>query len=153
MTIPERFQKIMDTEGLSPAQFADEIGVQRSSLSHILSGRNNPGFDYLTKILKRFDKLDANWLMTGSGDMYRQGKESHSVTHNQLFDIDEQTDKMNGIDMVKSEEQAPYGKPVDSVKPELKDEPVKSTGIQSKKIVKMVEFFSNETFRIYYPAE
>ena len=41
----ERIQQIMQREGLSPSRFAEEIGIQRSAMSHIISGRNNPSLD------------------------------------------------------------------------------------------------------------
>lgn len=62
----------MDREGISPTRFAEIVGVQRSSVSHILSGRNNPSLDFIQKILTAFPKLNSNWLITGKGDVYRQ---------------------------------------------------------------------------------
>lgn len=66
----ERLLKLLDTEQLSPSKFADIIGVQRSSVSHILSGRNKPSFDFMQKTLKAFPLLNADWLIIGEGDMY-----------------------------------------------------------------------------------
>jgi transcriptional regulator with XRE-family HTH domain len=60
----------MKSLGLNPTQFADEIGVQRSSISHILSGRNNPSLDLVTKILNRFKDVDSNWLILGKGSLF-----------------------------------------------------------------------------------
>ena len=67
----DQLEKLMKAEGLSPAKFADEIGVQRSSISHILSGRNKPSFDFITKILDRFQGINAEWLLTGKGNMIK----------------------------------------------------------------------------------
>jgi len=67
----DRLQKLMDAEGLNPARFADEIGVQRSSISHILSGRNKPSYDFIIKILHRFKGINADWLLTGQGNMIK----------------------------------------------------------------------------------
>lgn len=67
----EQLHKLMEAEGLSPARFADEIGVQRSSISHILSGRNKPSYDFLMKILERFKGINAEWLLTGKGNMIK----------------------------------------------------------------------------------
>jgi len=50
---------------LSPSEFADRIGVQRSSVSHVMAGRNKPGIDFLEKILNAFPEVDVNWLITG----------------------------------------------------------------------------------------
>ena len=67
----EQIKKLMEAEGLSPAKFADEIGVQRSSISHIISGRNKPSYDFILKILKRFSGLNTEWLLTGKGSMIK----------------------------------------------------------------------------------
>jgi len=66
----DRLLKLLDTEQLSSSKFADVIGVQRSSVSHILTGRNKPSFDFLQKTLKAFPMLNADWLILGEGDMY-----------------------------------------------------------------------------------
>jgi transcriptional regulator with XRE-family HTH domain len=70
IVMEDRLLKLLDTEQLSSAKFADAIGVQRSSVSHILSGRNKPSFDFLQKTLKAFPMLNAEWLILGEGDMY-----------------------------------------------------------------------------------
>src|SRR4028119_2173636 len=51
------------SKNLSPSKFADEIGVQRSSISHILSGRNKPSLDIVQKIIRRFPELGTDWLV------------------------------------------------------------------------------------------
>ena len=66
-----RILLILKTQNLSSSQFADEIGVQRSSISHILSGRNNPSLEFVMKILKRFPDINSDWLIFGKGSMYK----------------------------------------------------------------------------------
>ncbi len=66
-----RILKILKEENLTASQFADLIDVQRSSMSHILSGRNNPSLDFVNKILKAFPLIDTDWLMSGTGSMYK----------------------------------------------------------------------------------
>ena len=76
----ERLLQLLDLEHLTPSKFADLIGVQRSSVSHILSDRNKPSFDFLQKTLKTFPGLKADWLMLGEGPMYDQmGRESGNL--------------------------------------------------------------------------
>ena len=58
-------------EGLSPSQFADKLGVQRSGVSHLLSGRNKPSFEFINKMLVAFPKINPDWLITGNGKAYR----------------------------------------------------------------------------------
>jgi len=56
----------MKLNNLSASAFADEIGVQRSSISHILSERNKPSLELLQKVLVRYPKISADWLITGN---------------------------------------------------------------------------------------
>jgi transcriptional regulator with XRE-family HTH domain len=77
----DQIQEILRREDLTSSQFADKIGVQRSSVSHVLSGRNKPGFDFIHKILDAFPGISAEWLITGFGDMYKQRR-----TPGALFD-------------------------------------------------------------------
>ncbi len=71
----------MDREGLTPSKFAESIGIQRSAMSHIISGRNNPSLDVLIKILERYTYIDSDWLLFGKGEMERK----HSSTQPDLF--------------------------------------------------------------------
>ena len=63
--IIERIKRIISDSGLSNSSFADKIGVPRSSISHILSGRNNPSLDLIIKILQNFDDINADFLLKG----------------------------------------------------------------------------------------
>lgn len=63
--IISRIRKIISDNNLSYSSFADRIGVARSSISHILSGRNNPSLDIIIKILQSFDEINADFLLTG----------------------------------------------------------------------------------------
>ena len=64
-----RIQQIIDYFQFSSNTFANEIGVNRSTISHILSGRNKPSIEVLQKILSRFNELSATWLLIGQGRM------------------------------------------------------------------------------------
>jgi transcriptional regulator with XRE-family HTH domain len=68
----DRIHLILKTKNISASKFADEIGVQRSAISHILSGRNNPSLDFIQKILMRFPDINSDWILTGKGSMYTQ---------------------------------------------------------------------------------
>lgn len=64
----ERIELLMKCYNLTPSQFADRTGIQRASVSHIISGRNKPSLEVLQKIFEAFPELDIKWLMTGQGD-------------------------------------------------------------------------------------
>lgn len=65
----ERIEEILRHFNISSAQFADIIDVQRSSISHIMSGRNKPSFDFIHKILLKYPLINADWLITGRGNL------------------------------------------------------------------------------------
>ena len=63
----KRLEILLDYYGLNASSFADKIGVQRSSLSHLLSGRNKPSLDFILKILDVFPEVDLYWVLNGKG--------------------------------------------------------------------------------------
>lgn len=67
--VTERIAKIINDNNLSASSFAKLIGVQRSSISHILSGRNNPSLDLLLKIHRSFDYVSLEWLILGDNSL------------------------------------------------------------------------------------
>ena len=64
----KRIQQIIDYYNLNASSFAEKIGVQRSSISHILSGRNKPSLDFIMKVLSSFNDVDMYWLLNGKGN-------------------------------------------------------------------------------------
>ncbi len=67
----DRIKLLLEHLGISPADFAGRLGVQRSAVSHIVSGRNNPGLEFLQKILKGFPEISPDWLILGKGTITR----------------------------------------------------------------------------------
>lgn len=65
-----RINLILKAKNITARQFADAIGIQPSGMSHILGGRNNPSLEFVTKVIKRYPEIDANWLLLGRGEMY-----------------------------------------------------------------------------------
>jgi len=61
----KRLKKIIDDKQLSSSSFADEIQVPRSSISHLLSGRNKPSLDFVLKVVHSYPEIDLNWLLFG----------------------------------------------------------------------------------------
>jgi transcriptional regulator with XRE-family HTH domain len=64
----ERLKILMDYYQLSASAFADRIQVQRSSISHLLSGRNRPSLDFVLKVVKEFKEVELYWLLNGKGE-------------------------------------------------------------------------------------
>ncbi|NPA10537.1 MAG: helix-turn-helix transcriptional regulator [Chlorobi bacterium] len=71
MSLNERISKVIEYSNLSSSEFADEIEVQRSSISHITSGRNKPSLEFIIKIKSRFPEILWDWLITGEGEMLK----------------------------------------------------------------------------------
>lgn len=73
----QRLHKIMEYHDLSAASFADKIDVGRSSISHLLSGRNKPSLDFVMKIINAFPDVELYWLLNGKGDFpFKEKKEA-----------------------------------------------------------------------------
>jgi transcriptional regulator with XRE-family HTH domain len=77
-----RLLEILEKKSLSASQFAEKIGVQRSSVSHILSGRNKPSLDFIIKITSVFNDISLEWLINGkkTNDFSVEENESTSPT-------------------------------------------------------------------------
>ena len=66
----DRINLLLKAKNITARQFAEEIGIQPSGISHILSGRNNPSLDFVLKVMKRWPEINISWLMFGKGEMY-----------------------------------------------------------------------------------
>lgn len=72
----EKLLDLMKSEGLKSSQLAELLEINPAGISHILAGRNKPGFDLLQKILRRFPRINPDWLLLDSNRMYRDDRES-----------------------------------------------------------------------------
>jgi|AntAceMinimDraft_17_1070374.scaffolds.fasta_scaffold02919_3 transcriptional regulator with XRE-family HTH domain len=89
-----RISLIIKTKNLTASKFADKIGVQRSSISHILSGRNKPGLELIQKTLKNFPEISSDWLISGLGEM---NKSSDNINKNADFIKKDDSEHQNNI--------------------------------------------------------
>ena len=67
----ERLAQFLQSEGLTAVKFAEIMEVQPSSISHLLSGRNKPNFDFISRLLLRFPDLNPDWMINGIGEIYK----------------------------------------------------------------------------------
>jgi transcriptional regulator with XRE-family HTH domain len=158
--IKERIKTLISSEGLTPSKFADIIGVQRSGISHILSGRNKPGLDVLYKILANFPDISGDWLITGEGEMLKtKQKPIETVKASGELFPREAKEAIDGTENMNREEDRPfYGKketaPDEEKRTALVENerqlsvPAAGTG---KKIERIVVFYTDRTFREYAP--
>ncbi|MBT8183457.1 MAG: helix-turn-helix domain-containing protein [Eudoraea sp.] len=71
-----RLERILNYYGLSAAAFADKIQVQRSSISHLLTGRNKPSLEFVLKVVKTFPEVNLYWLLNGKGNFPQKGADT-----------------------------------------------------------------------------
>ncbi|PKP30795.1 MAG: hypothetical protein CVT99_11795 [Bacteroidetes bacterium HGW-Bacteroidetes-16] len=150
----DRIKKLMEKRGLSPAQFADEIGLKRSSLSHILSGRNNPSLDVIMKIKSRYDEVNTDWLLFGAGQPVGKEDKTRKSEKDELIEpVLHETKKAVGQQLLSFE-------PDDSkvtlkqMVPTAQDKPISSSAVshendKTAKAVRMVVFYSDQTFESF----
>ena len=147
----DRIQQILDAKKLSATQFSEEIGIQRSSLSHVLSGRNKPSLDFMLKIKSRYPDINLNWLLLGDGEMNEKEISAVGIVNETLPDESQQIDfgsnESNGTQKEVSteiitdntvESQASYGNKV------------KVTG---KDVETVITLFTDGSFKIYRNRE
>lgn len=75
-----RLQQFLTFENLTPARFADMMGLQRSGISHLLSGRNKPGYEFIKKFLTTFPHVNAEWFLLGVGKTYKHPRTESDET-------------------------------------------------------------------------
>lgn len=66
-----RLKLFLEVNNLTQAEFADSINVVRASVSHVLSGRNNPSYEFIRSVMQKYPALNIEWLMFGTGKMYK----------------------------------------------------------------------------------
>ena len=127
----ERLKYLLEALGLSASQFAEKVGIQRSSMSHVLSGRNKPSLDMLIKILEEFPDVDPDWLLLGNGEVYRSERNNqtkNSVDEDQITTISDHHEQENTVESGDTE-------------------PTPSSEVE-----KIVIFYKDKTFRDYDPG-
>ena len=67
-----RLLQFLQAQNITQTQFADTLSVARGSVSHILAGRNKPGYDFLESLMLHYPTLNLEWLLTGKGKMYKE---------------------------------------------------------------------------------
>jgi len=143
----ERLLEFLRNENKSSAQLAEEIGVQASGISHILSGRNNPSLDFVLKMLEKYQFLSTDWFLFGKGSMYKEPKMQS------LFDFDSKDSDENNIIRKKSDQTLPEIDNKDIAQSKImKDSPV-SVNSYTSEVVKIVWFYGNNSFEEFFPRK
>ena len=93
----QRLEQFLAAENITQAAFADKIKVARASVSHILSGRNKPGYDFFASLIRNYPSLNIEWLITGKGKMYKasvrdQVSDTADIARENISDRDDSLD-------------------------------------------------------------
>jgi len=149
----KRLEIILDYYSLNASAFADKIGVQRSSLSHLLSGRNKPSLDFILKILDVFPDVDLYWILNGKGSFPKNSEP-----------IQKQENKLE--DVIKPNTSTPIQEsiPLQNLFSEEKNNTDKNSAVAknnniqdvvnesiSGEVDKIVFFYKNGTFKVFIP--
>lgn len=86
----DRIKTIIEREDLTPTKLAEKLNISRAVISHILNGRNNPSLDVVTSILTEMPYISSDWLLSGEGEMYRDGYDSNNSGVNTGLFVDNQ---------------------------------------------------------------
>lgn len=178
MSLNERISKVIEYSAFTPSEFADEIDVQRSSISHITSGRNKPSLEFIIKIKSRFPEILWDWLITGEGEMLKSElPETIEIQTEKLDDQPKPTPLPDLFTMMSDDEdpeltevasESPKLSPRESSVPaqstvqenltdsrrlENSNEQIiaQATGNQNNKIKRIVLFYENGKFESFEP--
>lgn len=141
-----RLKQFIAAENITQAQFADSINVVRASVSHILAGRNKPGYEFISGLMRRYPNLNMEWLMFGKGKMYKDsvGQDVIQETDSLFSDfIEPDFTPVNEIPV-----QSPATTPSESSLNEIKTLIAASQQpANQRKLIKITAFFDDGTFQ------
>jgi transcriptional regulator with XRE-family HTH domain len=143
----ERIIEFLRNENKSSAQLAEEIGVQASGISHILSGRNNPSLDFILKMLEKYQFLSTDWLLFGKGTMYTDSKVQN------LFDMNySETSEGRESTVIKDENRKDSD--IQNVTKNIQEKSLSESPDRSiSAVVKIVWFYENNSFEEFIPRK
>ena len=150
----KRLEIILDYYTLNASSFADKIGVQRSSMSHLLSGRNKPSLDFVLKISEVFPEVDLYWILNGKGDFPKS--DDNIISKKQIADdiLATAPSPMPSNENYITEDL--FSKIGNSEKEKIQPGNIQESkntkfGPEENEIEKIVFFYKNGTFKVYIP--
>ncbi|MBO0935962.1 helix-turn-helix transcriptional regulator [Fibrella sp. HMF5335] len=159
MSINDKIKQVLLTKNLSPSYLADDIGVQRSSISHILSGRNRPSLDIIQKIVRRFPEFNYEWFLDDDVQLLTEQAPTADSTAGRLDVTRGQTRTERPLvapSDINTERSASVNRP-NVPKPIAVSEgslqqSADVSPIAGKQIDRILIFYTDGTFREYTPA-
>jgi len=142
--IKNRVLNLINREKLSSSKFAEIINVQRSSISHIISGRNKPSLDFIQKVLREFPSLNPNWLVTGKGAMYFETTQNEIDFTSENLQANEKLKKEVSESNISEDKNRLQNTTVNSVN-NLQEK------TSNRKIEKIIVFYNDNSFETLNP--
>jgi transcriptional regulator with XRE-family HTH domain len=146
----EQIQYLIDHYQLSASQLADKLDIQRSTISHLLSGRNKPSLDLLKRIVATFPHINEAWLLSGHGNPLKQT----------IKPIDDNIPKEQGLFTgVKQEATQSYVTPVNTdvkqteLDTDVNNEESIDTSVNNDEIEQILVFYRDGTFKYFRPRK
>ena len=152
-----RLKQFIAAENITQAQFADSINVVRASVSHILAGRNKPGYEFIAGLMRHYPDLNIEWLMFGKGKMYKDSKttvaEDPEVGYGNLF---EEAPSLNETPVQESQTAQESRISVQCSTPSAQDASLNEIKtlintlqkpVNQRKLIKITAFFDDGTFQ------
>lgn len=148
----EKLLKLMKSEKLSSSRLAEILEIQPSSISHILSGRNKPSYDFLVKILRRFPTLNPDWLLLDAEQMYRSNEELDrriNDTNTQSSQTTGSAEKMivnskNTLNPKNESSQNSTNRPIENIAA------VANIATDGRTIERVIVLYTDKSFEAYY---
>lgn len=152
----DRIKLIMDSEHLTPSAFADKLQVGRAVISHILNGRNNPSLEIVTRIINRINYINPEWLLSGTGTMYKIDSTKNQENTNRQTDVFNQPDlfAQNLISSPPSQIESENRRDLIVEQPVKQDEIPNNQQIiyqkaPDRKISKIIIYYTDNTFETF----
>ena len=146
MEIKDRIRMIMEREKVPPRVFAETIGVQQSTLSHILNDRNKPSLEVVMKVHQKYDYVNLEWLLYGKGEMMvsEEGTSFSSSNHDYLPSLFDENPENRKETPLRNAENAPK---------EIVKQEIRYIEKPARKITEIRIFFDDNTYETFRPEK
>ena len=156
MEIKDRIRMIMEREKVPPRVFAETIGVQQSTLSHILNDRNKPSLEVVMKVHQKYDYINLEWLLYGKGEMIASAEDASAVSSSgdyqpSLFDENPVNPSKETINPENRKEMAL--RTAENAPKEIVKQEIRYIEKPARKITEIRIFFDDNTYETFRPEK
>lgn len=154
MDTRDRIKLIIETEGVTQVAFAETTGINTSTLNHVLTGRNNPSVEVISKILAAYPQYESDWLLHGSGPMWTEAYSEQQVRSTSIPLFSNPDGDGSGPIQSPSAATVPSGGVRRSKAEEGTRETAQTTTehATSKRVQKVIIYYDDNTFETLYPS-